>query len=81
MRVAVIGGTGEVGSLVVAELAARGDAVRAISRRAPEAGTLPPGVEHARADVASGDGLRRHSQGSTSSSTPRTTAVAPARCS
>lgn len=58
MRVAVIGGTGELGSLVVAELAAHGDAVRAISRNAPATGKLPAGVSHARADVASGEGLR-----------------------
>jgi uncharacterized protein YbjT (DUF2867 family) len=57
MRVAVIGGTGELGALVVAELAARGDEVRAVSRSAPAAGTLPAGVAHARADLASGDGL------------------------
>jgi uncharacterized protein YbjT (DUF2867 family) len=58
MHVAVIGGTGGLGSLVVAELAARGDAVRAVSRRTPPAGRLPAGVEHAAADLASGDGLR-----------------------
>lgn len=58
MRVAVIGGTGGLGSLVVAELAARGDAVRAVSRRAPAEGLLPDGVEHARADLTSGDGVR-----------------------
>jgi uncharacterized protein YbjT (DUF2867 family) len=58
MRVAVIGGTGGLGRLVVAELTARGDAVLAVSRRAPPAGTLPAGVEHARADLVSGDGLR-----------------------
>jgi uncharacterized protein YbjT (DUF2867 family) len=58
MRVAVIGGTGGLGSLVVAELAARGDAVRAVSRNAPAEGRLPAGVEHARADLASGDGVR-----------------------
>lgn len=57
MRVAVIGGTGELGSRVVAELAARGDEVRAVSRRLPPGGTLPAGVEHAPADLASGDGL------------------------
>jgi len=57
MRVAVIGGTGGLGSLVVAELAARGDAVRSISRRVPAAGALPAGVEHARADLVSGEGL------------------------
>jgi uncharacterized protein YbjT (DUF2867 family) len=58
MRVAVIGGTGELGSRVVAELAARGDEVRAVSRRAPAAGKLPAGVVHAPADLTSGDGLR-----------------------
>jgi uncharacterized protein YbjT (DUF2867 family) len=58
MRVAVIGGTGGLGSLLVAELAARGDAVRAVSRNAPADGALPDGVEHARADLARGDGLR-----------------------
>ena len=63
MLVAVIGGTGELGSLVVAELAARGDVVRAVSRRPPVDGTLPTGVEHARADVASGDGLRAALEG------------------
>jgi len=57
MRVAVIGGTGGLGSLVAAELAARGDAVRAVSRTAPADGALPAGVEHARADLSSGDGL------------------------
>ncbi len=58
MHVAVIGGTGGLGSLVVAELAARGDAVRAVGRTVPPSGALPPGVEHAKADLASGDGLR-----------------------
>ena len=58
MRVAVIGGTGELGSLVVAELAARGDEVRAVSRTAPAEGRLPAGAEHAHADVASGEGVR-----------------------
>lgn len=57
MRVAVIGGTGVLGSLVVAELTARGDAVRAVSRRAPGP-ALPPGVQHACADLTSGEGLR-----------------------
>jgi uncharacterized protein YbjT (DUF2867 family) len=58
MRIAVIGGTGGLGSLVVAELAARGDEVRAVSRNAPAPDRLPPGAEHARADLASGEGLR-----------------------
>jgi len=58
MRVAVVGGTGELGSRVAAELAARGDEVRAVSRTAPAAGALPAGVTHARADLTSGAGLR-----------------------
>jgi uncharacterized protein YbjT (DUF2867 family) len=58
MRVAVVGGTGELGALVVAELAGRGDEVRAISRRRPADGTLPAGVRHVRADLVSGEGLR-----------------------
>ena len=58
MRVAVIGGTGELGSLVVDELAARGDDVRAVSRSTPAEGALPVGVEHVRADLASGEGVR-----------------------
>lgn len=58
MRIAVIGGTGGLGSLVVAELAARGDAVRAVSRTPPAPGTLPANAEHARADLTGGDGLR-----------------------
>jgi uncharacterized protein YbjT (DUF2867 family) len=63
MRVAVIGGTGELGSLVVAELAARGDAVRAVSRTRPVDGTLPAGVDHARADLTSGEGVRAALEG------------------
>jgi uncharacterized protein YbjT (DUF2867 family) len=56
MRIAVVGGTGTLGALVVAELAARGDEVRIVSRRAPAA---PPaaGVTHRRADLASGEDL------------------------
>lgn len=57
MRVAVIGGTGGLGSLVARELAARGDELRIVSRRAP-ARALPAGATHVRADLASGEGLR-----------------------
>lgn len=58
MRVAVIGGTGGLGSLLVAELAKRGDTVRVVSRRPPQdAARLPAGAEHVRADLATGDGL------------------------
>lgn len=57
MRVAVIGGTGSLGTLVMRELVARGDEVRVVSRR-PPAASLPDGATHARADLASGEGLR-----------------------
>ena len=56
MRIAVVGGTGTLGALVVAELAARGDEVRVVSRRKP-ATPLPAGAAHCRADVVSGEGL------------------------
>jgi uncharacterized protein YbjT (DUF2867 family) len=52
--VAVVGGTGTLGALVVAELAARGATVRALSRHARE---VPAGVEHRRCDLTSGEGL------------------------
>lgn len=55
MKVAVVGGTGVLGRLVVAELAARGDDVLALSR-SPRA-ALPGGVAHRRLDLTSGDGL------------------------
>lgn len=42
MRVAVVGGTGVLGALVVAELARRGDKVVALSRSAGAA--LPEGA-------------------------------------
>jgi nucleoside-diphosphate-sugar epimerase len=46
----VFGGTGGIGSSVVAELAAHGKAVRAVSRGEPRG--LPEGTEHRRADSA-----------------------------
>jgi uncharacterized protein YbjT (DUF2867 family) len=55
MRVAVIGGTGVLGKLAVAELGARGDEVLALSRRAPR--KLPGGVSHRRVDLTTGEGL------------------------
>jgi uncharacterized protein YbjT (DUF2867 family) len=62
MDVAVIGGTGVLGRLVAAELVARGDAVRIVSRSAPAAGSeaaalLDAGAEHRAADLSSGEGL------------------------
>ncbi len=52
----MIGGTGALGSLVVAELVARGDEVLVLSR-SPGAAALPSGTSHRRIDLASGDGL------------------------
>jgi len=56
MKVAVAGGTGTLGAPLVAELAARGGEVTALSRNAPA--RLPAGVAHRRVDLASGEGLR-----------------------
>jgi uncharacterized protein YbjT (DUF2867 family) len=52
--VAVVGGTGTLGSLVVVELVGRGAAVRVLSRNAA---ALPSGAEHRRVDLTSGEGL------------------------
>lgn len=62
MDVAVIGGTGVLGRLVAAQLAARGDAVRLVSRTAPAAGSpaaalVAAGAQHRAADLRSGEGL------------------------
>ena len=58
MDISVIGGTGTAGRATVAALVARGHTVRALSRSAPAAGVLPPGVAHHVVDVGSGSGLR-----------------------
>ncbi len=55
MKVAVVGGTGVLGKPLVAELAARGDEVRVLSRSAPK--RLPDGASHRRIDLTSGEGL------------------------
>jgi uncharacterized protein YbjT (DUF2867 family) len=55
MKVAVVGGTGVLGKPLVAELAARGDEVVALSRTAPR--KLPDGASHRLIDLTSGDGL------------------------
>jgi uncharacterized protein YbjT (DUF2867 family) len=55
MEVAVVGGTGSVGALVVRELSERGDRVRVLSRRA--SGDLPAGATHHRVDLTTGEGL------------------------
>jgi uncharacterized protein YbjT (DUF2867 family) len=56
MRVAVVGGTGTVGALVVTELAARGNEVRVVSRR-PAPAHSGTSVSHHSADIATGEGL------------------------
>jgi uncharacterized protein YbjT (DUF2867 family) len=62
MHVAAIGGTGDLGARVVAELAARGDTVTSVSRHAPRVGSLAAAtigerVAHRVADVEKGTGL------------------------
>lgn len=52
----VIGGTGNVGGVVVTELVRRGAKVRVLARKQPQEGKLPDGVE-----VALGDLLNPHS--------------------
>jgi uncharacterized protein YbjT (DUF2867 family) len=52
--VAVVGGTGTLGALVVGELLARGASVRVLSRNAAD---VPAGATHHRVDLTSGEGL------------------------
>jgi uncharacterized protein YbjT (DUF2867 family) len=54
MTIAVVGGTGTVGSLVVADLLGRGERVTVLSRRPDR---VPAGAEHRRVDLTSGEGL------------------------
>jgi uncharacterized protein YbjT (DUF2867 family) len=55
MKVAVVGGTGVLGTPLVAELAARGDRVLALSRKPGR--TLPAGASRRRVDLTTGEGL------------------------
>jgi uncharacterized protein YbjT (DUF2867 family) len=55
MRIAVLGGSGTLGSAVVANACAAGHTAVAISRRAPA--SLPAGASHAIADVMTGEGI------------------------
>lgn len=55
MKVAVVGGTGTLGKPLVAALAAHGDEVRALSRRAPK--RLPKSASHHCIDLTVGEGL------------------------
>jgi uncharacterized protein YbjT (DUF2867 family) len=52
--VAVVGGTGTLGTLVVSDLLAKGATVRVLSRNATN---VPAGAEHRRVDLTSGEGL------------------------
>lgn len=51
MKILVTGGTGKVGGAVVNELLKRGAEVRVLSRKQPQAGKLPAGVEVAIGDL------------------------------
>lgn len=77
MVVAVVGGTGVLGRPLVAELVARGDEVRSLSRTTPK--RLPEGASHHRVDLTTGDGLSEALAGvevvvDASSSSPRNAA-------
>lgn len=61
MKVAVVGGTGVLGTLLVRALAGAGHEVRALSRRAPR--ELPPGAVHQRIDLTDGSGLEAAAAG------------------
>lgn len=61
MQVAVIGGTGTIGRLVVEELAGRGDRVRVLSRTPPAVAVS--GTTHHPVDLADGAGLREALEG------------------
>jgi uncharacterized protein YbjT (DUF2867 family) len=54
LKVAVVGGTGGLGRLVVSELVERGDEVLALSR---SEAALPRGASHRRVDLSDGEGL------------------------
>ncbi len=52
--VAVVGGTGTLGALIVRDLLAKGASVRVLSRNATD---VPAGADHHRVDLTSGEGL------------------------
>jgi len=54
--IAVVGGTGTLGSAVVEELLGRGESVRILSRNRPQ--SLAPGSEHIEFDLSAEDGGR-----------------------
>ena len=57
MKIVIFGGTGNVGSAIVAEAADRGHEVRAVSRRAPSA-ELPSGASWQAGDADDRDSVR-----------------------
>ncbi len=59
MSILVIGGTGNVGSLVVNELLANGGSVRVLTRSTDRAGALPPGAEGVVGNLADPPSLAR----------------------
>jgi uncharacterized protein YbjT (DUF2867 family) len=59
----VIGGRSKIGSALVGELVARGEAVRALTRSAESAADLPDGVEAAVGDLADPEALQRAMDG------------------
>ncbi len=59
MRVLVTGGTGTLGQALVRAVSGAGHVVRVMSRRARSADAVGDGVEWARADIATGDGVRQ----------------------
>ena len=63
MKILVTGGTGNVGSLVVKELLARGAEVRILARKQPSEGTLLAGVEVALGDMLNPVSLEQAMQG------------------
>jgi putative NADH-flavin reductase len=68
MRIAVYGGTGVVGSAIVAEAASRGHQVHVIARRRPDTGTaptgdLPTGASFRLGDASDGDDVARVASG------------------
>lgn len=63
MKVLVTGGTGTVGRAVTRELAARGAAVRVLSRRQPDENQLPGGVDAVSGDLLDPVSVERALQG------------------
>jgi uncharacterized protein YbjT (DUF2867 family) len=63
MKILVIGATGTVGGAVVEQLLKRGTSVRALTRKKPEAGKMPHGVEIALGDLSDPPSILRALEG------------------